>query len=780
MKYFETFSEPGFHSAFLTTFSFSSSAFEDIALSRLRSVGCRNIVVVADENMLNEEFSQFGIARLAGKYYHLVKEKREGAFHPKIMLQLGRDRARLIITSANLTATGLAGNLELVSVVECSGNEDPSAPLMLAALKYFSTCVTSPDAWFHEGLHRATARTPWLSTDLPQDQYVDSTHGLTALLHDQSPLSMIDQFTDLVSSDLVHRFTVVSPFWDEALVALKRLKQGLGDPLVRVLVERERGLFPRDAAHDVKDLSIHDLTPLQANRRLHAKLFIAEGQMYDHVLAGSMNCSVAALMHINGKSRNAEVGLYRRVPAGMAVEAMGFSACFETQLNASELPPLQEQPEATIPTKVVVDGGSLTKRGTQLAWTPPQTCSPAECCLSLIGTDGNVAREEIVFQATTDSTWITDLGEEKMPRCYGIVQFPDGSQSAPIIICDLDAIQVASREVHRGRKAQLLSALEEAIDEDLHILEILIELQQLSDASTEGEAMLRRLKQRASSAEPEQPPAKLSYRQFIEGRDKSRGRDAKGVGKFQAETHLSDVRSALNRIIGIVAPFSTDLGQLEDKVEADLSPTEPTNEDPANPDPIEHRQSVTPQIVARNRRAERERTADELVSAVRRFTDQMNEGRQQPITFTELVHLRALLQIVLAHSIPRGEKPDGKRVLPAYESSSENWSRLVAKLIQSLFVRGADPFASLELPADQDQVPEAILECWAAIAASISLALSVTRHERSAGPIRTPLERFQVITAARIKSEIFEDADAHRTYAQFLEKFETRFAYLKV
>lgn len=779
MKYFEIFSEPGYHSAFLTTFSFSASAFEDIALSRLRSAGCRNIHVVADEGMLNDEFAQFGIPRHAGTYYHLVKEKRAGAFHPKIMLQLGRERARLIVTSANLTSTGLAGNLELVNIVECAGKDNPAAPLILAALKYMSNCVTHPNAWFSEGLRRATARTPWLLGLSPEDQYVDPTFGLTGLLHDQSTQSVADQFTDLVSPDEIHRLTVVSPFWDDELAALKQLQQGFGAPPVRVVVERERGLFPRDAASRVDNLSIHDLTPLQANRRLHAKLFIAEGKFFDHVLAGSMNCSVAALMHINGKSRNAEVGLYRRVAAGTAVEAMGLSSCFETQISLSELPPFQDQSETTAESKIFIDGGSLSKLGTKLAWSPPQGCSPLDCRLALVGTDGQVIFEGIALKPTTTSIWTCDLAEERITRCYGIIHFPDGSQSAPIVICDLDAIQVASREVHRGKKAQLLSSLEDINDEDLDILEILIELQQLSDTETEGAALVRRLQQRAPSPEPEKPPAKLSYQQFIEGRDKDRGRNTNGVGKFQAETHLSDVRSALNRILGILAPFNTNLAGLEEGSTEDLSPTEPQEEDPLNEYPSEDRQFGRPQPLVRNRHAARERTAGDLVSAVKRFTDQMSERRQHPVTSTELVHLRALLQIVLAHSIPRGEKPDAKRVLPAYESSSENWSRLVAKLVQSIFVRGDDPFASLELTADQDQVPDVVLECWAAIAVSISLALSVTRHERSAGPIKGPLERFQVITTSRIKSEIFEDADAHRTYLRFFEKFEERFAHLK-
>lgn len=86
MRYYDAFAESGFHSAFLTTYAFGAQAFEDIPFSRLRGSGCRNITVLADRQMVNQSFAEYGPPKFAGTSYHLVKADAPGAFHPKITL----------------------------------------------------------------------------------------------------------------------------------------------------------------------------------------------------------------------------------------------------------------------------------------------------------------------------------------------------------------------------------------------------------------------------------------------------------------------------------------------------------------------------------------------------------------------------------------------------------------------------------------------------------------------------------------------------------------------
>jgi hypothetical protein len=59
-----------------------------------------------------------------------------GVFHPKILLQLGRRSGRIIIGSANMTASGLAGNLELAGVATCTADDTGERQLVAAAWQY--------------------------------------------------------------------------------------------------------------------------------------------------------------------------------------------------------------------------------------------------------------------------------------------------------------------------------------------------------------------------------------------------------------------------------------------------------------------------------------------------------------------------------------------------------------------------------------------------------------------------------------------------------------------
>ena len=125
MKLYERFGDRGFHTTVFTTFGVDFDAYESIALSRLRGSGCHNNILVADQRMLTHALSGASAApKFAGRLYSVSGASASGVFHSKIILQLGRRQGRLIIGSANATASGLAGNLELVGVIECDHEEN--------------------------------------------------------------------------------------------------------------------------------------------------------------------------------------------------------------------------------------------------------------------------------------------------------------------------------------------------------------------------------------------------------------------------------------------------------------------------------------------------------------------------------------------------------------------------------------------------------------------------------------------------------------------------------
>lgn len=142
MKLYERFGDSGFHTSIVTTFGVDFDAYENIAASRFRSAGSRNNMLVVDRRMLAFALStDSNLPAEAGRQYSVSGASARGVFHPKLILQFGRSQGRLIIASANATATGFAGNLELVGIVECDHSESPEQQLIASAWEYVSRFI---------------------------------------------------------------------------------------------------------------------------------------------------------------------------------------------------------------------------------------------------------------------------------------------------------------------------------------------------------------------------------------------------------------------------------------------------------------------------------------------------------------------------------------------------------------------------------------------------------------------------------------------------------------
>ncbi len=104
--------EGRFDHALLTTYSFSLRFFEEWVLRALWAAEVRNVVVFVDPHELGHALGDRAPS-LAGRAYHLVAGAgARAAFHPKVLLLSGRERARLCVSSANLTPDGQLRNAE--------------------------------------------------------------------------------------------------------------------------------------------------------------------------------------------------------------------------------------------------------------------------------------------------------------------------------------------------------------------------------------------------------------------------------------------------------------------------------------------------------------------------------------------------------------------------------------------------------------------------------------------------------------------------------------------
>ncbi len=141
--------------------------------SRFRGAGCLNNLLVVDAGMLGLALkSQRQLPKHAGRTYTATPARVRGVFHPKIVLQLGWTSARMIVSSANATAAGLAGNLEVAGLIETDTAEAGEARLIAAGWRFISRFLDRNLEGVRRQVEWMEARTRWLRDIEPADGVV--------------------------------------------------------------------------------------------------------------------------------------------------------------------------------------------------------------------------------------------------------------------------------------------------------------------------------------------------------------------------------------------------------------------------------------------------------------------------------------------------------------------------------------------------------------------------------------------------------------------------------
>lgn len=773
MKYFDVFAESGFHSAFLTTFAFGAQAFEDMPFSRLRGSGCRNIVILADRQMVNQSFAELGPPKFAGSSYHLVKADAPGAFHPKITLLVGAKKGRLLIGSANLTALGLGGNRELVASLSYGEDMDGNASHFASALNYIRSKVPSDDLWFATAMQRALRLSPWLRDAMESELPAQETEPDVALLYDRPDVTILDQIAAKVGNDRIERLIVMSPYWDMKLEGLARLRTIMGEPPTDLLIDAAATYFPKYELPRFSGVEMFKVDASDSKRFVHAKLVIAQGKTWDHVISGSMNCTLPALLGPTVVRGNAEAGIYKRVPPGTTLAALGLDTYRDAPLQPSDLHDLASAMAKSPTGEVYTDGGTMTLQSGRLAWKPPTGFMPGSAtAITLQDRDEARFGNRIDLVQGGDTVWRLDL-EVGRPKS-GIVHFVDGSASAPVQVIDLDVLAIRTLPPAQGRKKSLTDILAEAMNEDLILIETLNQLEALELDETGVTAdPAPKASSAPHAASIEQPHPVLPYEEFVRARNKAMAQGSQFSGGFfsRHDSPANILSAALNRIIGLVgldldgdedlelnAIAAMDFRMTETADPSDVAPSTP-QEKPAKP------AKATKQAVA---------TSKKMKEAVDAFEARCRSLLGKPISTAELVRLRALLQILLSHAQPIRGAALPTQILPIHTKDSYDWPRLVGRLLKQHFgtARALQTLQVAQDDGEQKRVLEYLaMADWAAKAAAIAAA----SHPKTAD-LRGPLENLAKALAAQIASIIGTVDEDRRYFDDLTARLDERFA----
>src|ERR1700730_4940989 len=222
----------GWHSSVMTTYSVDPSFYDSFIERRLRRSGCENNILLADAAMLTQALSSTPAAfHAAGRRYAIVPVNLSGCFHPKVHLRFGRDKARLIVASANATAAGWCRNLEVVADIDWDRRKDDQfyAPLIRKAYEYlmhWEEDIELPDG---------------SSVNIFCDRGGDSPSILRALV-------------DRLAGERPRKLVVVSPYWDTQLRGLRELRKALLDCETYIVLSPERSVFPVNALSSKDDV----------------------------------------------------------------------------------------------------------------------------------------------------------------------------------------------------------------------------------------------------------------------------------------------------------------------------------------------------------------------------------------------------------------------------------------------------------------------------------------------------------------------------------------------
>lgn len=290
----------------LTTFNANLRFYEDLILRRLTAAGSRNNVLVMDERQCALALESAATRpNLAGVGYTLVPVSVSGAFHPKICLLAGKQRASLFIGSHNLTISGFGYNREVSSLQRLSGVRGSPER------KAFEHAWSTIRGW----LQRSDLPQPLLESAYKLDRVFglqsEPPEGDTTLLAQHAgSTGLLDQLAAIAPAQ-VTRVAMIGAFFDaEGQFVSDLLKRW---PAAKIVLGVEPATVCLSNLPASENLKVVDASNLgRADGYLHAKAVYLQGALGDSLFAcGSANPSAPAWL-TTGTRANTEAMLVSR------------------------------------------------------------------------------------------------------------------------------------------------------------------------------------------------------------------------------------------------------------------------------------------------------------------------------------------------------------------------------------------------------------------------------------------------------------------------------------
>jgi len=305
----DALSETGFQSSVIATYCCYFPFYEEVVLRRLLDRGCTNNVLMVDAKLCAQAFaSEYASPRRAGRDYTLVPIHLDGAFHPKLIVAVGKAKGALFVGSHNATLAGFGLNDEITNEFRTSGpGARRGAGMIGDALDYLQGFAPRALADVVRVFGAVRRNIPWLEGPVVADS--DERMLLFTSGRDADLWSRVRPLVPKRP-----RFTFLcGPFFDSKLEFLQQLIDDVKPKRLIVGLDPESVEIDPDVVRKFRGAEFVNVAGLAQvpNRResgaryLHAKVLWFSGADEELLVTGSANPSKPAFL--SGRSRNAEV-----------------------------------------------------------------------------------------------------------------------------------------------------------------------------------------------------------------------------------------------------------------------------------------------------------------------------------------------------------------------------------------------------------------------------------------------------------------------------------------
>jgi hypothetical protein len=709
MKLLDQLRDQGFHSSIFTSFSCDLPFYETLVQSRLRAAGCLNNILLVDVGNYSRSVVTSGrLVNAAGRRYVIVPIASQGVFHPKIFLQLGEKKGRLLLGSANVSAGGFGSNRELVCEIVCSAESTPEQSLVVSTFDFLYGFLDRNVRSIAYKLNRIEADTPWLakvqrfagSLDLGADRRVGFLYS--------SEESIISQFWRATGGDRISRLLVLAPFWDQELEALSQVIELLKPERTILLIQPETVNMNCEALNQLpSSVEINDVG-WPKERYLHAKLILAEGEKADHILMGSANCSVAALGLRDAQGSNVEACLYMTLPSGESLETLSLSdkVTPDKALDPEAIQRLIWRNDFQAGSELPYPG-HLELIGTQILWWPSPGFPTEKASLNLLDENLNSVIGPIPI-STTGLPSAFKCGSFSNEIRFGQVLLGSGDISSPVYV----QIQEELRRAAPGPAgARLNDILEKIRIGESGFLDLLEPFERIlfNPSATEPKHEKRgRPGSSTTGGEDEiNRVGLLPYEEFLAGREKNIERDKSAVASEDLDIAL--LIDFLMKYFAVRSEAHSD-ELVSDEMDEETGEFIDTKSEP----------NIEPTQISLSKRA-LERTRNRVAKLVDRYlewTQRIRIDSESRVTADDVASLWSLLALISYLCDRPVELEDGEKGNILFfndQSSILDFPLIISRILGNFFMIGnKPPVRRLYVPELYDELPAEYLGAWSA------------------------------------------------------------------